>query len=145
MHLANSILINAPKARIFETAANLEKWPTFLPHYRYIRYLERSPDRNVVEMAARRGIIPISWVSEELIDRERYEVRFRHLRAWTKGMEVIWKFAEQPEGVLVSILHDLRFRVPILAPIAEPIIGGFFIHHVAGQTLKHMKAYLEDA
>jgi ribosome-associated toxin RatA of RatAB toxin-antitoxin module len=145
MHLANSILINAPKARIFETAADLEKWPTFLPHYRYIRYLERSPGRNVVEMAARRGIIPISWVSEQLIDRQRYEVRFRHLRAWTKGMEVIWKFAEQPEGVLVSILHDLRFRVPILAPIAEPIIGGFFIHHVAGQTLKHMKAYLEDA
>jgi ribosome-associated toxin RatA of RatAB toxin-antitoxin module len=145
MHLANSILINAPKARIFETAADLEKWPTFLPHYRYIRYLERTPDRNVVEMAARRGIIPISWVSEELIDRQRYEVRFRHLRAWTKGMEVIWKFAEQPEGVLVSILHDLRFRAPILAPIAEPIIGEFFIHHVAGQTLKHMKAYVEGA
>jgi ribosome-associated toxin RatA of RatAB toxin-antitoxin module len=145
MHLANSILINAPKARIFETAADLEKWPTFLPHYRYIRYLERSPDRNVVEMAARRGIIPISWVSEELIDRQRFEVRFRHLRAWTKGMEVIWKFAEGPEGVLVSILHDLRFRAPVLAPIAEPIIGEFFIHHVAGQTLKHMKAYVEGA
>jgi ribosome-associated toxin RatA of RatAB toxin-antitoxin module len=145
MHLANSILINAPKARIFETAADLEKWPTFLPHYRYIRYLERSPDRNVVEMAARRGIIPVSWVSEELIDRQRFEVRFRHLRAWTKGMEVIWKFAEGPEGVLVSILHDLRFRAPVLAPIAEPIIGEFFIHHVAGQTLKHMKAYVEGA
>jgi ribosome-associated toxin RatA of RatAB toxin-antitoxin module len=145
MNLANSILINAPKTRIFEAAADLEKWPTFLPHYRYIRYLERSPDRNVVEMAARRGIIPITWVSEELIDRQRYEVRFRHLRAWTKGMEVIWKFAEQPGGVLVSILHDLRFRTPILAPIAEPIIGRFFIHHVANQTLKHMKAYVEGA
>jgi ribosome-associated toxin RatA of RatAB toxin-antitoxin module len=145
MHLANSILINAPKARIFEAAANLEKWPDFLPHYRYIRYLERSPDRNVVEMAARRGIIPISWMSEEVIDRQRYEVRFRHLRAWTKGMEVIWSFAEQPGGVLVSIRHDLRFRVPILAPIAEPIVGRFFIHHVANQTLKHMKSYVEGA
>jgi ribosome-associated toxin RatA of RatAB toxin-antitoxin module len=145
MHLANSILINAPKARIFEAAANLEKWPDFLPHYRYIRYLERSPDRNVVEMAARRGIIPISWMSEEVIDRQRYEVRFRHLRAWTKGMKVIWSFAEQPGGVLVSIRHDLWFRVPILAPIAEPIVGRFFIHHVANQTLKHMKSYVEGA
>jgi ribosome-associated toxin RatA of RatAB toxin-antitoxin module len=145
MHLANSILINAPKARIFEAAANLVKWPDFLPHYRYIRYLERSPDRNVVEMAARRGIIPISWMSEEVIDRQRYEVRFRHLRAWTKGMEVIWSFAEQPGGVLVSIRHDLRFRVPFLAPIAEPIVGRFFIHHVANQTLKHMKSYVEGA
>jgi ribosome-associated toxin RatA of RatAB toxin-antitoxin module len=136
--------MNAPKQRIFEAAADLEKWPTFLPHYRYIRYLERSASRNVVEMAARRGNIPISWVSEELIDRDKYEVRFRHLKAWTKGMEVVWTFLEQPGGVLVSIAHDLRFRIPPLSPFAEPIIGTFFIHYVASQTLKHMKAYVES-
>ena len=33
-------------------------------------------------------------------------------------------------------MHALRFRLPALAPIAEPIIGGFFIHHVANQTLR---------
>ena len=46
---------------IFETAANLESWPEILPHYRYIRFLERGPDRNVVVMAAERSGIPISW------------------------------------------------------------------------------------
>ncbi|MFY9984877.1 MAG: SRPBCC family protein [Chthoniobacterales bacterium] len=144
MHTANSIVMNAPKLRIFEVAADLEKWPTFLPHYRYIRYLERGANRNVVKMAARRGNIPLSWVSEEVIDPEKYEVRFRHLKAWTKGMEVVWTFAEQPSGVLVSIAHELHFRVPPLSPIAEPIIGGFFISYVANQTLKHMKAYVES-
>ena len=144
MHTANSIVMNAPKSRIFEVAADLEKWPTFLPHYRYIQYLERGASRNVVRMAARRGNIPVSWVSEELIDRDRYEVRFRHLKAWTKGMEVVWTFAEEPAGVLVSIAHDLHFRVPPLAPLAEPIIGGFFISYVANQTLKHMKEYVES-
>jgi len=136
--------MNAPKLRIFEVAADLEKWPTFLPHYRYIRYLERGTNRNVVKMAARRGNIPLSWVSEEVIDPVKYEVRFRHLKAWTKGMEVVWTFVEQPSGVLVSIDHDLHFRVPPLSPIAEPIIGGFFISYVANQTLKHMKAYVES-
>jgi ribosome-associated toxin RatA of RatAB toxin-antitoxin module len=145
MHKANSILMNAPKPRIFEVAADLEKWPTFLPHYRYIRYLEKGADRNVVRMAARRGNIPVSWVSEQVIDRNKYEVRFRHLKAWTKGMEVVWTFVEQPAGVLVSIAHDLHFRVPPLAPLAEPIIGSFFISYVANQTLKHMKAYVESA
>ena len=136
--------MNAPKLRIFEVAADLEKWPTFLPHYRYIRYLERGANRNVVKMAARRGNIPVSWVSEEVIDADKYEVRFRHLKAWTKGMEVVWTFVEQPSGVLVSIAHDLHFRIPPLSPIAEPIIGRFFIGYVAGQTLKHMKAYVES-
>ena len=94
-------------------------------------------------MAARRDFIPISWVSEEIIDRSKLEVRFRHLKAWTKGMEVIWTFAETDEGIRVSIFHDLHFRVPTLAPLAEPIIGDFFIGHIANQTLKHMKTHVE--
>ena len=143
MHQVNSIVMRAPKQRIFETAADLEKWPTFLPHYRFIHYLERGLERNVVRMAARRDFIPISWVSEEIIDRSKLEVRFRHLKAWTKGMEVIWTFAETDEGIRVSICHNLHFRVPTLAPLAEPIIGDFFIGHIANQTLKHMKTHVE--
>ena len=143
MHTGNSIIIQASKTEIFETAANLDLWPKILPHYRYIRYLERGNDRNLVIMAAVRAGIPISWTSEQIIDRARCEIRFRHLKAWTKGMNVVWSFKETPAGVIVEIVHDLRFRVPFLAPIAEPIIGNGFIHPVATKTLHLMKAYLE--
>ena len=132
-----------PKMTVFEIAANLELWPRILPHYRYIRYLERSPNRNVVVMAATRSGIPVSWTSEQIIDRQRIEVRFRHLKAFTKGMRVVWTFQEVPTGVLVEIEHDLAFRVKILAPIADKIIGDFFIHHVANKTLRYMKSYVE--
>jgi ribosome-associated toxin RatA of RatAB toxin-antitoxin module len=135
--------MRAPKMSIFETAANLELWPKILPHYRYIRYLERGPNRNVVVMAATRSGIPISWTSEEIIDRDRVEVRFNHLKAFTKGMHVVWTFRETPEGVAVEIAHELRFRIPFLAPIAEPLIGDFFIGHIANKTLRCMKAYVE--
>jgi ribosome-associated toxin RatA of RatAB toxin-antitoxin module len=128
---------------IFEAAANLELWPRILPHYRYIRYLERSPNRNVVVMAATRSGIPVSWTSEQIIDRQRIEVRFRHLKAFTKGMRVVWTFQEVPTGVLVEIEHDFAFRAKILAPIADKIIGDFFIHHVANKTLRYMKSYVE--
>jgi ribosome-associated toxin RatA of RatAB toxin-antitoxin module len=143
LHTGNTILMRAPRVEIFETAADLSRWPEMLPHYRYIRYYERSPDHNVVKMAAVRSGIPISWVSEQWIDRERWEDRFRHLEAFTKGMEVVWTFAETPDGVRVSIAHDLHFRVRALAPVAERIIGGFFIGHVAGRTLECMKRYVE--
>jgi ribosome-associated toxin RatA of RatAB toxin-antitoxin module len=144
MHTGNSIIMHAPKKAIFETAANLELWPQILPHYRYINYLERGHDRNLVVMAAVRSGIPISWTSEQIIDREKTEVHFHHMKAWTKGMHVVWTFNETPEGVLVEIVHDLKFRNPLLAPIAEPIIGNFFIHPVASKTLRCMKAYLEN-
>ena len=135
--------MRAPREAIFETAADLSRWPEILPHYRYIRYYERSPERNVVKMAAVRSGIPISWVSEQRIDRDRCEVRFRHLKAFTKGMEVVWTFEDTPKGVRVSIVHDLEFRLPALAPLADRIIGGFFIGHVAARTLECMKRYLE--
>jgi ribosome-associated toxin RatA of RatAB toxin-antitoxin module len=143
MHKINSIVMRAPRALIFETAANLELWPKILPHYRYIRYLERGPNRNVVVMAAKRSGIPIAWTSEEIIDRDRMEVRFHHLKAFTKGMNVVWTFEETADGVVVTIAHDLQFHVKILAPFAEPIIGDFFIHHVANKTLQCMKTYVE--
>ena len=143
MHKTNSIVMRAPKMSIFETAANLELWPRILPHYRCIRYLERSPNRNVVVMAAIRSGIPISWTSEQVIDREDFEVRFHHLKAFTKGMQVIWSFRDTPQGVDVEISHDLRFRIPALAPIFDPLIGDFFIGHIANQTLRCMKAYVE--
>ena len=144
MHTANSIIISAPKNIIFETAANLELWPKILPHYRYIRYLERGADRNLVVMAARRWGIPISWTSEQIIDRDRCEIHFHHLKAWTKGMSVVWSFRQTPAGVLVEIVHQLRFRIRLLAPIAEPIISRGFIHPVASRTLRWMKMYLES-
>ena len=143
MHKTNSIVMHAPKAAIFETAADLELWPKILPHYRYIQFLERGPDRNVVVMAARRSGIPISWTSEQIIDRDKLEIRFHHLKAWTKGMHVVWTFSDTRDGVLVTISHDLRFRIPALSPIVDPIFGDFFIHNIASKTLRCMKAYVE--
>jgi ribosome-associated toxin RatA of RatAB toxin-antitoxin module len=143
MHKTNSIIMYAPKMAVFETAANLELWPKILPHYRYIRYLEQGPNRNIVVMAATRSGIPISWTSEQVIGRDRLEVRFNHLKAFTKGMRVIWTFQDAPTGVLVEIKHELAFRVNVLAPVADKIIGDFFIHNIANKTLRSMKSYVE--
>jgi hypothetical protein len=96
-------------------------------------------------MAATRSGIPISWTSEQIIDRDHIEVRFHHLKAFTKGMRVVWTFQEMPAGVLVEIKHDLTFRVKILASIADKIIGDFFIYHIANKTLRSMKSYLETS
>jgi len=143
MNTESSIVIRAPKQRIFDVASDLSRWPELLPHYRYIDYLERGDDRHIVKMAAHRDGIPISWVSEQIIDRNRLEIHFVHLRAFTKGMAVVWSFDEKPKGTLVRIVHVLKFRIPALAPIAEPIIGGFFIDNIANKTLRAFKAHFE--
>src|SRR5437879_13419154 len=102
MHKTNSIIMQAPKMLVFETAANLELWTKILPHYRYIRYVERSPNRNVVVMAAVRSGIPIKWTSEQIIDRDRVEIHFHHLKPFNKGMAVVGACDQRPDAVLVT-------------------------------------------
>lgn len=143
MNTESRIVIRAPKQTIFDTTSDLSRWPSILPHYRYIEYLERGDDRHIVKMAAHRDGIPISWVSEQIIDREVMEIRFHHLRAFTKGMDVVWSFQETPDGILVRIVHDLKFRIPALAPLAERIIGDFFVENIANKTLHAFKTHFE--
>lgn len=144
MNTETSIVIRAPKQEIFESAADLSRWPAVLPHYRYITYLERGIDRHIVKMAAHRTGIPIAWTSEETIDHQNLEIHFLHLKAFTKGMAVVWKFEDTPDGTLVRIIHVLSFRIRWLAPLMEKIIGEFFIDHIARKTLATFKTHLES-
>ena len=144
MHSGKSILIHAPRETIFETVRNLSLWPEILPHYRWIRFTGEASEHRIVEMAAKRSGIPISWISEYWTDEQQLELHFEHLRAWTKGMRVIWTLTPTRDGTRVEIVHRLKFRIPALAWLAEPIIGGFFIEHIAARTLAEFKAHFEN-
>lgn len=152
MHTENSIVMNAPLEKIFETVADLTRWPQILPHYRWIRFLEQGPDRNIVTMAAFRNLpglasarIPVQWTSELMIDHDKKQIRFHHLKAFTRGMDVVWMFAPVPGGTEVRILHDMKPTFPIFGSfITETIVGGFFVSFIAEQTLMHMKRYVEQ-
>ena len=146
MHSDNSILIRAPRERIFEITTDLARWPKLLPHYRYINFLERSDDGlcSKVKMACYRGVLPISWVSNHEVKPDVFEQHFHHLKAFTKGMHVVWTYqSEGSDAVRVTILHELKFRLRPLAPVMEPLLAHGFIEPVAGKTLATFKQLLE--
>jgi ribosome-associated toxin RatA of RatAB toxin-antitoxin module len=143
MHTESSILIDAPVERIYAMTSDLIRWPAYLPHYRWVRWVEGGPDEGIVEMAAMRGAIPIKWTSEFRREPGKPELWFRHLSAFTKGMEVRWIYEQTAAGVLITIDHKLKFRWPLLAPLANPIIGDFMIGWVAPRTLSTFKKLLE--
>jgi ribosome-associated toxin RatA of RatAB toxin-antitoxin module len=146
LHSGNSVLIRAPRERIFQVVSDLARWPERLPHYRFVRFTGKEPGgRDLVHMSARRSGLPISWFSAYEADAERMELRFEHLRAWTKGMLVVWTLTPTRDGTRVEIVHDLGFRVPVLAWLCEPIIGGFFIDNIAARTLATFKQIIERA
>jgi ribosome-associated toxin RatA of RatAB toxin-antitoxin module len=141
-----SIDIAASAATIYRLAAATERWPEYLPHYRYVRLLERHGASTVVAMSAWRDFIPVAWVAEQTNDPKAPAIRFRHIRGWTRGMEVEWRFEPIATGTRVTIEHALAFRFPVAADwLGEHLIGGFFIDNVAGKTLARMKALAEGA
>jgi ribosome-associated toxin RatA of RatAB toxin-antitoxin module len=139
-------LVRAPLARIFTLAADVERWPSLLPHYRYVRFLERRADGGgVVEMSANRpfGLVqwPTWWRSRMRLHPPGAvlvpSVRFSHVGGVTKGMEVEWTFQEVPGGTHVRIVHVWDGpSVPVMGEFAASmVIGPVFVHGIASRTL----------
>jgi hypothetical protein len=153
MRTVDRIRVHAPFAKVFAAASSVSRWPTILPHYRWVRML----DGGLVEMAAWRpfggGLLkyPTWWVSEMTIDRPAGEIRYRHVRGITRGMQVLWRLvevgegSEGSEGVDVEILHTWDGpRWPLVGRLAANlVIGPVFIHGIASRTLAGIKRATE--
>lgn len=154
MRTVDRLRIAAPFDRVFSTASTVAGWPKILPHYRWVRHLEGG----LVEMAAWRpfgGFLkyPTWWVSQMTIDRPRGEIRYRHVRGITRGMDVVWRLVEVVEdgggsgGVDVEIVHTWDGPSwPLLGPLAANlVIGPVFIHGIASRTLAGIKRATEGS
>jgi ribosome-associated toxin RatA of RatAB toxin-antitoxin module len=149
-------LVRAPLARIFALAADVERWPSLLPHYRFVRYLERRPDGGgIVDMSANRpfGIVqwPTWWRSRMRVSPPGAaltpSVRFSHIGGVTKGMEVEWTFQEAADGTHVRIVHVWNGPpIPVVGElVAAMVIGPVFVHGIASRTLAGLAASAEQA
>jgi len=144
------ITIRAPRARIFEAASDVERWPAILSHYRWVRFLERETAGGLVEMAAVRPFGPVRyptwWVSQMSLDAAAGEIRYRHVRGITRGMDVVWRVANEADGgVNVTLEHTWSGpRWPLGGLIADLVIGPVFVHGIASRTLAGLKRHLED-
>ena len=133
-------VMRAPFDRIFDLAADVERWPERLPHYRYVTPLPSADGERRFAMGARRGPIPVRWeaIQNPLHDERRIE--FVHTGGVTRGMRVAWRFEERGDAIDVSIEHHLDLDWPIIGPFAaEHVIGPQFVEAIAGRTLRRVK------
>jgi uncharacterized membrane protein len=146
MQTETSVDIQGPLERIVALSVDVERWPEILPHYRRVTVLAGKGDRKVVEMAARRGRIPLRWRAVQAVDRSGATpvIAYRHIWGPTRGMDVAWTFAPGANGVRVVIAHHFRPPWPIVGnAVADRIIGPHFIAYVARRTLGTIKQIVE--
>ncbi len=157
MRTVDERIVRAPVPTIFDIAADVERWPQLLPHYRFVRLRDRVKGARAVEMSAYRpfGFVrwPTWWVSlMEIQDRDggaRQAIRFRHIEGITKRMEVEWSFAPVPVqeggGTRVTVLHLWNGPSwPLIGGMAaRAVIGPVFVHGIASRTLEGLSRAAE--
>lgn len=143
--------VRAPVRKIFDIAREVEHWPAYLPHYRFVRFRHRTADGGgLVEMSANRpfGIVdwPTWWLSEMAVNGDVPYIRFRHVGGITTGMDVEWTFTPSAEGsTLVRIVHVWNGPGwPVIGEFAATnVIGPVFVHGIASRTLSGLARVAE--
>ena len=140
------IAMHAPPERIFPLAADVERWPERLPHYRYVRRLRGAGRR--FAMGARRGPIPVRWEAIQSPRPDDGVIEFVHIGGVTRGMTVAWRLEPRADGsgmTDVSIEHRLELGWPIIGGwVARHIIGPQFVEAIAGRTLRRIRDLAES-
>ena len=141
MRIVDEIITTAPPDLVFEIAGDVERWPNILPHYRFVRMLERTGHSGIVEMSAWRPFPgfrwPTWWTSEMRIDATKREVHYRHVRGVTRGMKVVWQVSEVEKGTHINLVHEWEGPSwPLIGrPAARAVILPVFVHGIASLTL----------
>ena len=138
MQTEASLRVRADAATIFRLVADVEAWPRLLPHYRRVTVLQQDgPEHRIVEMRARRDVIPVGWTAEQRVFPSEPRITFTHVGGITRGMRVAWTFSPDADGTLVRVWHWFTPRWPLVPDwLVHVVVGRFFVDAIASRTLR---------
>ena len=144
MQTINFIRINSDPGEVFRLASDVDRWPELLPHYRWVKTFWRHGSTSLVEMAARRGWIPVKWTSIQQRSEQDLSIHYKHVAGITEGMSVKWSIVPASDGVEVTIIHDLALVKRLVSSrFGKWIVGEMFVKSIADKTLKYIKIHAE--
>jgi ribosome-associated toxin RatA of RatAB toxin-antitoxin module len=144
MHTVDTIAIASTPEIVYRLAADVERWPLILPHYRYVRVLERpGPEECIVEMGARRDWIPVWWRSRMWCYPDERRIVYKHIGGATTGMDVEWTIIPTGGVTRARITHDIDLTWPVVGRLAAWVMCDAFVSYIATRTLRGVAAAAE--
>ena len=135
--------VRAPADLCFEVAADVERWPSILPHYRWVRFRDKKGfGTGTVEMSAYRQFpaglnYPTWWVSQMRADAVEHAVYYTHVEGITRGMDVKWELQPRGSETFIRLFHtwDGPAWPLIRTAAAKLVILPHFVSAIAQRTL----------
>ena len=108
--------VKAPLETAYMVAADVEKYPEFMPHVVRIKVLAREGNQQQVEMVARKALI--KETSRCLVEFDKYRtISIEQIDGPFKTMRAQWEFEPAKEGTRVFFHTEVEFEGSLLARI----------------------------
>ena|SRR5579862_7557020 len=147
--IEQSVTIEAPVAKVWAVAREIEAFPQFMADLQSLKVIERSPDdrRTVTEWV---GLIAafkmkVKWTQEDLWDESAHRDTFRMLQGDMDRMEGTWQFVSEAEGrTRFDSVVDYEYNVPMVGPMVKGLIKKLMTENLQA-TLNAIKARAEQS
>ena len=144
MLVSEEVLVSAEPSTLYRVAANVAEWPPEMPYIRWVRIAGLAGNRVCLVTAARIGILPLWWHSEQAIFQDEARIVFRHVGGPTDGMTSDPRFEPAPSGTVETAASRLDLGWPLDGWMAEaPVIVRGISHLLACLTLSRLKRLAE--
>jgi len=148
--IEQSVTIQAPIARVYEIARDVEAFPQFMADLRSLTVLERSPDnrRTVTEWLGYISAVklPVRWVQEDLWNDVAYRDDFHLIRGDMDRMEGYWQFVSDREtgtATRFDSVVDYEINIPMIGPMIKTLIKKLMTENLQA-TLAAIKQRAEE-
>jgi len=140
-HTLNSIIINAPYAKVFDLSNDISRWKEFFDEYTESEILERQGNRIVFKLTHQNGG---SWQSYRLLfkqDKFAYACRREPLFPF-EYMRIIWLYRELEAGVEMTWIQD--FKMDTKAKYNDVEVTSLINKHSKENLIRFKKIIEED-
>ncbi len=140
----NYIFIKADLDTVFSIAADVEKYPEFIPEFKTNRVQKIEDNKIVVERAIKIGVKTFPWKSVGIIKRN-HSIIFDQIEGFLKGMHTEWIFEKVKNGTGVRVTHEFEIKIPLIGNmIGKYLIWNLFIKKIADKILIRLKDEIEN-
>jgi ribosome-associated toxin RatA of RatAB toxin-antitoxin module len=139
----HEILVRAPRWRVYDILAWVDRWPAFMSALASVRTLARDRDALRVEMVeSAAGVRDATRC--HVTFRPGRGMRVRHGGGRLRTMEVAWRLRPCGDATRVVVHHRFALGWPLVGPLLDRlVIGPAILRPVVERSLANFKTLVE--
>ena len=99
-----------------------EEFPKYMPNVKESRVIERDHHKLKTRWSVVVDDIPMSWVEEEVVERENFRILFRAIEGDLEKFDGKWSLRHHPLGTEVEIEVQAKVGIPMIEQMIAPVL-----------------------